>query len=886
LLNAEVAPRLEKRGCEVFATMRVGGELPAGMASADVHNVYVFNALMSLEQGRPGMVEGRPASLCEYLRARPYPAAVKGGASLRILVFDQFEEVFTSFAERWSDRAAFFDDVGAALEEDPRLRVIFAMREEYIGGMDTYASRLPERLRTRFRLERLGAAAALLAVTRPLDTTDRRFKPEAARTLVDNLLKVPIKSATGVTDVSGEYVEPLHLQLVCTKLWNSLPGDVTEIDERYIEDLGDVDEALAAYYEQCVRQVVAATGVDEGTLRAWFERTLITADGVRGIVPKGATSTGGLANDVLDRLQKLYLIRVEMRGINPWYELTHDRFVAPIRSCNELWRSKAGAGKLSTLELEARAGRWAQDGRAKADLLSGEALTRTKALLASPALKAFGVPERVKEYVQASELADSARRRWRDRIVLAGVVCVVGGVAYALYLAKSQAEDATAIAQADVARKFARQPGLEFDAVAYGMRAVHPGLDERRGPPVEAIEGLRAALTAVGHDPWLRGLPGPVTDVGIAPDGKLAFARSKGAVCGWEARTGKPLYACLEVAQEGAEPDVFFSPDRRWIYRRVRAGSAENAQIWDARTGKSVFEAQLAGTRELGLARDGAWAAAYGPDTGIRVLDLAGGSASTLKRSTADLGSVAVAPGGASLATIATNGDVELWKPGRGRVGPAPFLAGNDSTFNSVVYAGDAARVAITSVDFAHNLARARVFSLRDGEPQGTPATIDIELPPLSGFTLEFAAGGRAVVTLTARSAQVWDAATGAVLGEAPIPAGADARLLDDGRVLLVRRDEGRSTLAVVDPRTGTTMAERTVAGEVTEADVARDLQRFVAIGRGPVARVYPVVATPVRLDALSAEQLFSMACEKVRFQREFTALEAKLKSQCGNGEP
>jgi hypothetical protein len=90
----------------------------------------------------------------------------------------------------------------------------------------------------------------------------------------------------------------------------------------------------------------------------------------------------------------------------------------------------------------------------------------------------------------------------------------------------------------------------------------------------------------------------------------------------------------------------------------------------------------------------------------------------------------------------------------------------------------------------------------------------------------------------------------------------------------------------MTSPAVLTTMAERTVAGEVTEADVARDLQRFVAIGRGPVARVYPVVATPVRLDALSAEQLFSMACEKVRFQREFTALEAKLKSQCGNGEP
>ena len=261
LLNAEVAPRLEARGFEVFGAMRVSGNLPAGVATADVHNIYVFNALRSLAQWRAGSDAKRPTSIREYLRSIPHPPAAKSVDPIRILLFDQFEEVFTTFAERWKDRAEFFDDLGGALEEDPRLRVVFAMREEFIGGLDTYAGRLPERLRTRFRLERLGAAPALLAATRPLETTDRAFKPEAARKLIDNLLKVPIKSETGVTDVSGEYVEPLHLQLVCKKLWDSLPSDIKVIDEKYIEDLGDVDAALADYYERCVNQVVQATEI-------------------------------------------------------------------------------------------------------------------------------------------------------------------------------------------------------------------------------------------------------------------------------------------------------------------------------------------------------------------------------------------------------------------------------------------------------------------------------------------------------------------------------------------------------------------------------------------------------------------------------------------------
>ena len=76
--------------------------------------------------------------------------------------------------------------------------------------------------------------------------------------------------------------------LVCTKLWKSLPSDVKVIDTKYIENLGDVDDALAVYYESCIAQVVKQTRTNEGTLRAWFERKLITPDGLRGIVPKGA----------------------------------------------------------------------------------------------------------------------------------------------------------------------------------------------------------------------------------------------------------------------------------------------------------------------------------------------------------------------------------------------------------------------------------------------------------------------------------------------------------------------------------------------------------------------------------------------------------------------
>jgi len=49
-----------------------------------------------------------------------YPVAV---------IFDQFEEIFSSYQGRWKDREGFFEQVSAALEADPLLRVVFVMRE-------------------------------------------------------------------------------------------------------------------------------------------------------------------------------------------------------------------------------------------------------------------------------------------------------------------------------------------------------------------------------------------------------------------------------------------------------------------------------------------------------------------------------------------------------------------------------------------------------------------------------------------------------------------------------------------------------------------------------------------------------------------------------------
>ena len=138
LLNADVAPRLQARGFEVFAGMRVSGDLPEGVSPTAVRNIYVYNALSSLAQSRGSRVPETATTIGEYLRAIPYPATTAGGASIRVLVLDQFEEVFTAFSERWKDRGEFFDDLAQFSADLGAIHAFPAILDFVVHEFDTH----------------------------------------------------------------------------------------------------------------------------------------------------------------------------------------------------------------------------------------------------------------------------------------------------------------------------------------------------------------------------------------------------------------------------------------------------------------------------------------------------------------------------------------------------------------------------------------------------------------------------------------------------------------------------------------------------------------------------------------------------------------------------
>jgi len=343
LFNAKVAPTLEDNGFEVLPLARVRGAIPEGIEPQDIANLYIFNALLNLEP-KADLWALVDKSLVAFLGERPRTIGAGGKRVPRAIIFDQFEEIFTLYPERWYEQQeTFFHQVAEALAADLLLRVVFVIREEYLAQLDPFAQLLPERLRTRFRLERLRRGAALAAVTEPLTgplkDAGRSFAEGVAEQLVEELLKVRVETAAGKTKVViGEFVEPVQLQVVCQSLWRDLPPEVTLITGDHLQAFGDVNQALSEFYERSIKRATQEPGVREGAVRAWFEHVLITPAETRGMVYRGRKKTGKIQNTAVDVLENLHLIRKEWRAGAQWYELTHDRFIGPIQTSNEAWR--------------------------------------------------------------------------------------------------------------------------------------------------------------------------------------------------------------------------------------------------------------------------------------------------------------------------------------------------------------------------------------------------------------------------------------------------------------------------------------------------------------------------------------------------------------------
>lgn len=474
ILNARLIPALEEEEFHVYPIARVVGPLVERAGRAAIRNFYIHNLLCDLVGDHTLAPDLAGMSLAEFLgwEAQRMPRS----DSPRAIIIDQFEEFFNYFPAGWArQREEFFGQFAIALQNDLRLRVVISMREDFLAQLDPYARQLPDRLRGRFRLERLREKTALQAVAGPLQGTGVRFDDGVAEQVVQGLLVSHTIDALGNrVVVEGEYVEPVQLQLVCSSLWATLPPGADRITHGHIQEFGDIDRALIAFYEQSVRQVAAQGFVNESELRTWFDEVLITPMHTRGTSVRNAEATGGLSNAVVDLLEQQHLIRSEYRAGARWYELTHDRFIDPILESNRAWR--AGRRNLLTQPAE----QWKRLGEDEGSLLRGRPLAESRTWAEKHAAE-LTLLERA--FLAASIKAEHEaqrqnvlNRRFRAASVALAFACLVALLTAHLALSAQQREKVER-GKAAAARDTAVDAQIEAEGLAMDLQATVTRLD-------------------------------------------------------------------------------------------------------------------------------------------------------------------------------------------------------------------------------------------------------------------------------------------------------------------------------------------------------------------------------------------------------------------------
>jgi hypothetical protein len=394
LVNTRLIPGLQNADFVVLPVGRVGGVQSSQVAS--VRNIFLYNLMLSLDQQNVHSDRLATLPLAEFLERLTsadgqswfYDESDEGqvvDASLApvaqnatspfslgmppsyVLIIDQFEEIFNTYLERWHERTAFFEELEAAMQADPSLWVVLVFREDYLASLDPYAPLMTEKMRARYYMERMTAEAAYDAIQRPAEAGNRLYQPGVIEQLIDNLRQIPAPGQGH--SQTGQYIEPLQLQVVCYQLWKSLnakdqantqangtagieeassekskAGEAklrqsTPITLADLEEFGNVDRALADFYTEAISVALSEEKgqVSEFFLRNWFSSELITEAGTRGLIFRGESETQGLPNEIVTALTKSYLLRAELRAGGIWIELVHDRFIAPILQANQEW---------------------------------------------------------------------------------------------------------------------------------------------------------------------------------------------------------------------------------------------------------------------------------------------------------------------------------------------------------------------------------------------------------------------------------------------------------------------------------------------------------------------------------------------------------------------
>ena len=273
-----------------------------------------------------------------------------------LLVFDQFEEVFTlGVRDRGRAQAtkSFLLQLADLVEARPplqlrarlelespakesseakefnferhRYKVLLTLREDFLPDLEALGGTMGSVAHNRFRLGRLNGVAALQAVNQSPHIITKEVAERVVRF---------VAAAEPDTDLVDLEVDPALLSVVCGEL-NSQRQERREsqITERALE--GSQNQILANFYERSIADL-------SEPVCTFVEEKLLTRRGFRNLVVyEEAVGAPGVSEDDIEELVRRRLVRVEERGRRRLVELSHDLLTGVVTASRDERRRQA-----------------------------------------------------------------------------------------------------------------------------------------------------------------------------------------------------------------------------------------------------------------------------------------------------------------------------------------------------------------------------------------------------------------------------------------------------------------------------------------------------------------------------------------------------------------
>jgi tetratricopeptide (TPR) repeat protein len=404
-----------------------------------------------------------------------------------VLVFDQFEEIFTlgrgaASAETVEELAALIENrppesLRSVLDNDPEVatrydfakescKVILALREDFLPDLEGLRRRMPSIMANRMRLTRMNGRQARDAV---LASGGHLMVPGVGEKVIAFVSAThgrAEEAAVGEQELATLEIEPALLSIVCSELNNKrIRLGRAQITEDLLE--GAQEEIVGHFYEMSLAQIDPA-------LELFIEEQLLTAEGYRDTRPLAeALHEPGVTRADIDKLVLRRLLRIEDRFGTQWVELTHDLLTDVIRQRRDLRREQTEAEARVQAERE-------RAERAEAEATRERSEREAQATLAREAAEREGVAQRLVR---------------RTRVFLGAtmfaLVLATGALAYAWH---QQHIANLRTAEAEQQRKLAEEHSEE--AMRIQLIIIHgfasSSADSADNKYKELVEGLRA----------------------------------------------------------------------------------------------------------------------------------------------------------------------------------------------------------------------------------------------------------------------------------------------------------------------------------------------------------------------------------------------------------